>query len=119
MEKEKSFEYAHNAIKLIISLSTGIIAFTITFLKDILKDEISAICTLKWSWIILGTSILFGIITIFSIIGSLHSLSTTKDENKKKKIDVYSLNIQLPAIITIFSFLVGVALFISFAFKNL
>lgn len=115
--REKSFEYANESIKLIMSLATGLLAFTITFLKEIIGErESHATALLVIGWIFLLFSILFCLWTQFSITGTLNQIATTKDENK---LSINSFNIRLPAISSIVSFFIGLIFLIIFALKNI
>ena len=114
--REKSFEYANEAIKLIMSLSTGVLAFTITFLKDIIgAKEINAKSILIFGWFILLGSILFCIWTQFSITGTLDKIASTND---KTQFNINNTNIRLPAILSIVSFILGLVFLIIFTLKN-
>ncbi|HMG75315.1 MAG TPA: hypothetical protein VK582_17590 [Pyrinomonadaceae bacterium] len=71
--KEKSFEYATDSSKLLITLSTGIIAFTVTFAKDfgVKPSSRAQSVLLLMSWIALLASAVLGVSTLLAITGEL------------------------------------------------
>ncbi|WP_294294869.1 hypothetical protein [uncultured Chryseobacterium sp.] len=71
-ESKKAFDFAADTVKQLITLATGIIAITITFLKDILGSAIvSNSIFLFISWGLFIFSILFGIFALQALTGSL------------------------------------------------
>src|SRR5438128_9202307 len=70
---KKAFDFASDATKQLISLSTGIIAVTITFSKDIVAASVSAggKRVLMTAWVVYLISILCGIITLLNLTGNL------------------------------------------------
>jgi len=71
--KEKSFEYASDSSKLLITLSTGIIAFTVTFAKEfeVKPSSRAQAILLLISWIALLASAVLGVSTLLAITGEL------------------------------------------------
>lgn len=115
--KEKSFEFAHEAIKLIITLGTGFLALTVTFLNNYVGDRtVYAKSFLLAGWFFFFVTIISGIWTILAITGTLDLLSRTKN---KEIIHINNWNIKLPATITVLFFLLGIISFIVFAAKNI
>jgi hypothetical protein len=114
--KEKSFEYANDSIKLIMSLATGVLALTIAFLKDVIGD---GIIHGKWllgiGWFSLFLAIILGIWAILAITGSLNELAKSALPDRS----IMDKNIQFPSILTISSFLIGILFIIIFALINL
>lgn len=116
MGKEKSFEYANSAIKLIIGLSTGVLTFTITFIKDIIGDNcVNAFWCLETAWFILVSSIFFGLWTMLAITGSIDRL----EEDPNSNININSANVRIPSTLSIISFLLGIIFFVIFIVNNL
>ncbi len=70
--RQRSFELAADGTKQLIALSTGIVAFTITFSADLLGSA-----TPSWkvvailSWILHLISTVFGLLTLFALTGQL------------------------------------------------
>ncbi|MXV14528.1 hypothetical protein [Hufsiella ginkgonis] len=73
-ERQKmAFEFAADYTKQLITLATGILAFTITFLKDI-HDPITGQWWLVFAWIAFGCSIGCGIWAQMGMTGTLGSV---------------------------------------------
>jgi hypothetical protein len=71
-ERKKAFDLAAEAAKQILTLSTGIIALTITFLKDIFQIASHAIskCTfgvLIGAWVLFITAAVAGVFTLYNL----------------------------------------------------
>ncbi len=60
---DKYFQQSSQLSKLILTLAAGSLTFSVTFLKVISKAEKT--CLLKWSWVFLIITILFGCISVF------------------------------------------------------
>jgi hypothetical protein len=96
----------------LITLSTGIIALTITFLKDVVHTApAKASRYLKTSWVLYCLNVLLGIMALMAIAGTLGSDSATKD--------VYQLNISMWVGLQVFTFLSGTSLVIAFGSVSL
>jgi len=69
---EKAFDFAQEATKQLIGLSTGVIALTITFLTDVVKTAPSGSeIFLQVAWVMYLVSIAFGIFTLQALTGQL------------------------------------------------
>lgn len=103
--KIKSFDYASDISKQLILLSSSIFTITITFREYIFGKDvtISAHGLLLYVWILFIISILFGIITLRALAGTLNRLS--KDGNDEASI--YDCNIRTPALCQSFTFLLA------------
>lgn len=76
---KKSFDFASDSTKQLLTLSTGILALTITFGKDVYQGVPAASKDLLMqAWIGYLASILFGILTLFA-------LTSTLEPKRKKK----------------------------------
>src|SRR5215468_10416340 len=73
IKDRKAFDFAADATKQILTLSTGILALTITFAKDILGAPGHWSRLLGWSWILYLISILCGVWTLLALTGSFSS----------------------------------------------
>lgn len=117
--KEKSFEYANDAMKLILTLSTGVLAFSLTFLKDVIGSKaINDKYLLEYSWFVLLFATFMSIWSLFAIAGSLNAIENCATTADQKKIHIYNPNIAFPAGIAIISFIAGVLLYVNFALSN-
>lgn len=74
--EEKAFEFAQETIKQILTFSTGIVALTVTFLKDILPAGTDT-GLLEVAWGLYIASILFGLLSLMSLTGTLGSAAGT------------------------------------------
>ena len=93
--KEKSFEYAVEIIKQIISISAILLGISITFFEKFnFTDNNWALIT---SWILLLISILIGLFSLMGIVGSLGKSPSTAN--------VYDKNITKPTILLIIIFI--------------
>lgn len=113
---EKSFDFASDLSKQLITLSSGIIALTVTFAKDIFTG--ASACTQNWlvaAWITFFISILGGIWHLMALTGTLDPLN----KEKKIEISIQGWNCRIPSIIQILLFLGGLVLTITYAIKAL
>lgn len=68
----KAFDFASDATKLLISLATGVIALTVTFLKNVVPSgDGNTQFLLGAAWVLYGLSVLFGLITLLALAGEL------------------------------------------------
>jgi hypothetical protein len=66
------FEFARDLTNQLITLSTGLLAFTVTFSKDLLKNLSKRLLyLLGGAWVLHVLSIGFGIFTIMTLTGTL------------------------------------------------
>lgn len=95
------FVSANDLAKQLITLATGILALSITFIKDVLKINGEVVTwPLKTAWVAYLLSICFGIWNMMGITGS------TFDAIAKPNDPVtYKLNIIIPASLQIVAFL--------------
>lgn len=91
--QKKSFDFAADTTKQLITLATAIITLTVTFSKDIIGvGDNSPKTLLVWTWAIFILSILFGILTLMALTGTLQPLSNDtkkgiKEDAQKESID--------------------------------
>jgi len=115
---KQSFTFASDVTKQLITLSTGVIALTITFSKDILggvSDERVRILFFAWevkethllagAWLVYLVSMIFGIATLMTLTGNLVRGSSPS---------VYAINIVLLSSVQIVLFLVATFAIIRF-----
>ena len=111
---QKSFDFAADLAKQLITLATGIIAITVTFAKDIFdKAPEGAQCWLFAAWIAYFISILGGIWSLMALTGTLDPLQ------QGTKISIQGTNCRIPALVQITLFLVALGLTITYAIKAL
>lgn len=109
-------EFARDLAQQLITLSTGILALTITFTKDILNNASgSPTRLLKLSWIVYLISICFGIWTMMALTGTLAPLASSGIQPSL----AINLNVRLPAALQVLSFLGGIILIIIFGAMSL
>jgi hypothetical protein len=97
----KSFDFAADACKQILTFSTAILVLTVTFAKDtFLKDQKDVPWTLKVSWILFLLSIFGGIWTLLALTGEL---AATRGVER----DIWKPNVAIPATILVLSFWSG------------
>jgi hypothetical protein len=118
--EKKAFDFAQEATKQLIALSTGVIALTITFLKDVVKKAPRGSATyIHAAWLLYLASIVFGIVTLLALTGSLGS--ATKTQKKKGKdqheASIYAVHIRVASALQIVSFLSAVALTLVFGIR--
>jgi hypothetical protein len=111
---QKAFDFASESCKQLITLSTGILALTITFTKDLAGDLSSGEETLlTWAWVAYLVSVLFGVWTLHALTGSLAS---PKDPIPNQK--TFELNTRLPSGVQIVTFIAGLVLTVIFGIRT-
>ncbi len=108
MDALSGFNSANDLAKQLITLSTGILALSITFIKDILKGDGRQV---KWplvvAWSLYFCSIVFGIWEMMAVTGSIFEVASDPTHPA-----MYGINIKIPASLQIFSFLLATILLI-------
>lgn len=102
---------AADTAKQFISLSTGVVALTITFADKFSPEsaeQLAVPLTLKLSWLAYGLSIIFGVATLMAITGTINQIDLGQENP-----GVNAQNIRIPALVMVLSFLVGLGLTIS------
>lgn len=129
MEKQdRAFTIASDMVKLLITLSTGVITFTVTFCKTFL-GSISGVHSIGWllaSWIILVLSMILGFLTLGAMVGNLSKTNKSnvkteeaKDSEGENIEGVYSSNITVLEFLQMVAFVVGVIFVFIFGYHNL
>ncbi len=70
--KLKAFDFAQDVVKQLITLATGIIVITITFLTEVFSDT-EGVGWLQIAWGLYFLSIPFGIASLMNMTGNLNS----------------------------------------------
>jgi hypothetical protein len=115
IEIQKSFDFAADLVKQLITLSTAIIAITVTFAKDIFV--VSGSCAFEWlfaAWIMFFICIFFGIWTLMALTGTLNPI-----KQSQHSLTIQGVNCRVPASLQILTFLLGLAFTITYAIKSL
>ncbi len=108
----KAFDAVTDLVKQFMTLSTGVIALTITFLKDVVKSAPpGASRHLKRAWVLYCTNIVFGVWALMAIVGTITDDAAVKD--------VWRPGIAMPVGLQAFTFLCGTALVIAFGAASL
>lgn len=126
--EKKAFDFAADTTKQLIGISTGIIALMVTFSKDIIGNNIvSPKSLLAWTWGIFIVSIVFGVLTLMALTGTLQPMKKeSKDEVPENKpeptnieLDINNGNIRLFSSLQILFFLIAIVLTAVFGYKSL
>lgn len=118
--RKKAFDFAVDATKLLISLSTGIIAVSITFSKDVVQSTPPASRRLLFAgWICYLISIAFGVMCVMCMTGNLEPKSPPKHGQSLGEPTIWAPNITRTSAVQIFAFLGGTLLMIIHATFNL
>lgn len=97
---DKAFDFAQESTKQLITLSTAILALTITFRADVIGVGTGGKGLIIAAWCCYLVSIGFGIVTLLALAGNLHN-PAPGDKG------IYSWNITLFAILQIIFFGLG------------
>lgn len=133
--EKKAFDFAADTTKQLIGISTGIIALMVTFSKEIIgSSTASPKILLAWTWGIFIVSIIFGILTLMALTGTLQPIkkepiqegndeddkqATVKTEIPDIDLDINNNNIRLFSGLQILSFLIAIILTAIFGYKSL
>ena len=108
-----AFQFAKDLATQLITLSTGILAVSIAFQKDIVKSAAREHVTwLAASWFAYLTAILFGIWVLMALTGSLESTNRPVPTGLET-------NVTIPALLQIVAFLAATVLLLTYGFKAL
>lgn len=110
---QKAFEFAQETTKQVLTLASGIIAITVTFLNGKLAAYPSSTKDwLEWGWACYVASILFGVITLLTLAGNLER--PQKGEGNQS---IYAVNITVPSALQLIAFFVATILTVIFGSK--
>lgn len=123
----EGLKVALETTKQIITLSTGVITLTVTFLEKIVQPTTTGgrhiPGALKVGWICFGLAIGFAVWALMAITGSMNALDRrerglTLNENQTRAVDglTEAWNIRTPAFLMLFFFALGTALTIATGF---
>jgi hypothetical protein len=92
-------ERAYETTKQVVTLSSGIIAFTVTFAKEFPGG---VPWSLRISWVLYCLSVMLGVWTLLAITGTFDELDRGVESNPARA------NIRLPAMLMVLTFIGGV-----------
>lgn len=99
-----AFASATDVVKGTLSLSTALLALSVTFMKDLNQHPtVAAVWTLEFSWCMLSVSAFLGVVTLMAITGTLANTKTLTGEA------LYARNIRWPMTAHFLCFFAGVA----------
>jgi hypothetical protein len=101
--KKKAFDFASDTTKQLITLSTALIALSITFKGNFNgggNETLLLLC-----WIFLFVSVLFGIGSLMALTGTLEK--STEEGEGKVPLSIYGKNVKRPTLLQILFFLIG------------
>src|SRR5262245_40732628 len=110
-EQDKlAFEFARDTTIQLLTLSTGVVALTVTFGAQIVGGTP---VHLKWlavvCWVCLLVSVLFGLLTLMALTGTLEPLEG------QQRPSIRGANVTRPAVLQIVMFFLGLVFGLSFA----
>lgn len=101
--KKKAFDFASDTTKQLITLSTALIALSITFKGNF--NVVGNETLLLLCWISLFVSVLFGIGSLMALTGTLEK--SAGDGKDKVPLSIYGKNVKRPVFLQILFFLLG------------
>ena len=118
---------AMDTAKQIITLSTGVIALTVTFLEKIVQPSVAGGAVrhvpslILAAWILFGLAILFAVWTFMALTGTLNAMDRRANGLALSKaqlsaVDAYGDNIKVPATVMVLCFVIAIALTIGTGF---
>jgi len=111
-QKKLSFEFARDTTKQLITLSTIIIAFTVTFAKDFLgKPDAFGRILVTVSWVSFLFSVVFGVWTLLSLTGAIEL------QDEKEEISIWKTSVTAPSLMQIICFLIGLCFTVWFSVR--
>ncbi|AUB40826.1 hypothetical protein COO91_06855 [Nostoc flagelliforme CCNUN1] len=119
-EEKKSFDFLSETTKQLLTLSTGIITFTVTFTKDIIGSvTVFNFLLLKIAWLSYLLSIVAGILTLLSLTATLSKAGNIKNTTTPKKYSIYDSNIRIFSYVQVLSFILATGLTIGFGWMSI
>jgi hypothetical protein len=125
---KKAFDFYADFTKQLITLSTAIIALSVTFIKDIVgKDNLSCVFLLALIWLLYIVSIIFGIMTLQALTGNLDPMPKKKQgkidndlvNSNQPILTINSDNVLSSSKLQIYTFIIGLILTCVFGYLNM
>lgn len=121
--QKKAFDVALDLTKQLMTLATGTLALTATFIKEILKIPIGEPVPLKWllfiTWGLMLLSIFCGLLAYGAISGTLDGADITLKNNPEKRLSPFNFNITLWAVYQAVIFYLGIVSLIVYVANTL
>ncbi len=102
---EKAFDFASDATKQLITLSSVIIAVTVTFLTSSASGNR---LLLAGAWIAYFLSIVLGVVTLLTMTAVLEPRG--EESSPQERISIWARTVRVPSALQILTFLIGVIL---------
>lgn len=115
MDVLTAYKFANDLTIQLITLASGILALSITFMRDVVKSN-SPTWALKGAWIILLLSVCCGIWTLMGITGDIFRITTGPEELRPSS---YGPNIIIPSAFQITSFVTAIILLIIYGARTI
>lgn len=116
-ETKKSFDFAADLVKQILTLSTGVITITVAAARFVFVDASSqGMDYMFCAWILFSISIVFGILGLMSLTGNLVRPGTQEDGVTAAEPDIYNGVSTLLIGIHLIAFFFGILLVVAFAY---
>jgi|ERR1051325_6470573 hypothetical protein len=106
---EKSFEYAAETTKQVLTLSSGIIAVTVTFTHDITEPGSRATPLIAGAWLCFAIALFLGVLSFMAMTGLI-----SRAVRYKTQPDLYARNLRIFASLQIAVFAIGIAMTVTF-----
>lgn len=114
MEVLEAYKSANELTIQLITLATGILALSITFMRDAFGAD-RPNWALKCSWVMLLLSVCLGIWTMMAITGTMFDVTIHPEKFKNAS---YGSNISIPSAIQILSFVTGIISLIIYSVRR-
>ena len=114
-DRHKAVEFAADVAKQFITLSTAILALTITFATNIAKSSGAPTLLLGLSWVLYVIAIICGMWTMMALTGELEPAQDSPDAPTQTHPSIRGANVVLPALLQIAFFLIATALVVVYA----
>jgi hypothetical protein len=112
-----AFQFAKEIATQLITLSTGFLALTITFTKDLLQVLPGpSRGWLMWAWLLHMAAIVFGVMSLMGLTGTLMPVVA---DGKTLEALTFGSNVRWPAIAQIVCFAFGTAAIVVYAVASL
>jgi len=114
---KQAFDFARDTTKQLITLSTGIIALTVTFSKDVFHNPSGLpLKLLVGSWFSFLISVCLGVWTLLALTGTLEPMPKSPAQNGAgpNPPSIRGSNVTIPSLLQIIAFLAGLALTVWF-----
>jgi hypothetical protein len=112
-QTKKAFDFASDVTKQLIALATGVVALTISFLKDFASSAPYGLkMCLAVGWFFFLVSIILGLWTMLALTGSLAPV--TDPEGPAAAPSIRGTNVVVPSCAQIITFVFGLILTIIF-----